>query len=531
MLGLFLLIAFHLFGNTLWINLNNVPPTWDAALHTTISLRFLEYIQTHYGNFNMIDFLKITDYYPPFVHWIGSLLALVGQSSWKTIEFSGTLFFLGAILLLYLYARDLFKNRQVGLYSSFFFSFFITVYQQSRDHMLDVPLTALFLAGLYFLAKSDHFRKTTQTLIFFAVFALAFLTKWYAPIYFSVPLLFTIVPIFQEFKSRPLPLKNIFIGIGLFLLLSAPWYLVNLQTFIATAKITSTPEHANPQSLLTVQNLVFHLWLIIEFQTTLLGFLFLLFSCFVLVRSRPDRQASWLILTIIVVNYLFFTFIGNKNIRYLIPLMPFFAVVMGFGASKIPKIPRLSLMVYFIATYLILSFGFPLLPKYKTSVNLPLLGSTDLFYLHTYPVRVLFQNSTFPYDQLVADLAATKPGQIKILLLKDTPNLNNGILEPRFYPSVKTRQNDFYYLGYDLTLGRDTDPQIADFLAKNVDVVVVSTSYLGLRDGIREFDTVEKYRQFFLVGKAANFVLIKKYYLPADDFSPEDTLLLYKKTT
>ncbi len=525
---LFLLIAGHVFGNALWITLNNVPPTWDAALHTILSLRFLEYTRNHLTSFNLIDFLKITDYYPPFVHWVGEVLALIGQGDWKTIELSGTIFFAMAILFIFLLTRELFKDGRVAIFSAFFFSFFITIYQQSRDHMLDIPLTSLFLAGLYFLTKSDHLQKTKPTVAFFVFLALAFLTKWFALIYFSVPLLFVLI---FTLRQHQLPLKNILIGVGLFLLISAPWYLVNLQKFLEIAKVTSTPELADPQNLFSLQNLVFHLWLIIEFQTTLLGFLFFLFSGFLLVRHASSRQTVWLILTVISFNYLFFTFIPNKNIRYLIPLMPFLAMVMGFGASLIPKIASLILIIYFIFTYLVLSFGLPIFPKYKTSVDLPLLGSTDLFYLHTYPVRVLYQNTSFPYNQLVADIAKTKSGQIKILLLKDTPNINNGILDPRFYKATVSRADDFYYLGYDLVLGKESDTQIADFLAKNVDVAVVSTNYLGLREAIREFDTVEKYRQFFLAGKATNFVLIKKYNLPADDFSPADTLLLYQKLT
>ncbi|MBI4099982.1 glycosyltransferase family 39 protein [Candidatus Microgenomates bacterium] len=527
--SLFLLIAFHLFSNTLWINLNNIPPTWDAALHTTISLRFLEYTQNHLTTFNLVDFLKITDYYPPFVHWVGAILAMIGQGDWKTIEFSGTIFFIGAIIFLYFYTHELFKNHQIALYSSVFFSFFITVYQQSRDHMLDVPLTALFLAGLYFLAKSDHFHKITPTLTFFAVFALAFLTKWYAVVYFSVPLLFVFVPIFREIKSRPHPLKNLILGSLLFLIITAPWYLVNLPQIIATTQITSQPELADPQNLFSLNNLFFNLKLIIMFQLSFVGFLLLFPGIFFLVKSKDQSKNALLIISVLVFNYLFFTFIPNKNIRYLLPLMPFFAITMAFGLTKLPKLARWAIVAYFVGTYLILSFGFPFLPKYKYTVDLPLLGPTDILYLHTYPVRVLYQNTSFSYDQIVADIAAVKMGQIKILLLKDTPNLNNGLLDPRFYQNVKTRQDDFYYLGYDLTLGKDTNPQIADFLAKNVDVAVVSTNYLGLREAIREFDTVEKYRQFFLTGQATNFVLIKTYSLPADDFSPADTLLLYKK--
>jgi hypothetical protein len=77
LVAVLVLISFHVIGNIIWIYLNNVPPPSDAGLHTVLSLRFTEYIKTNLFNFNIIYFLKISNYYTPFTHLVGAFLDLL----------------------------------------------------------------------------------------------------------------------------------------------------------------------------------------------------------------------------------------------------------------------------------------------------------------------------------------------------------------------------------------------------------------------------------------------------------------------
>lgn len=535
-LGLYTLIAFHIFGNVLWLTLNNIPPTWDAALHTSLSLRFLDYIQANVASFNLHDFLKITDYYPPFVHWVGVVLALFSRD-YKTIALTGTISFAIAIFFLFKLTKEFFKSEKIAFFSSFFFSFFITIYQQSRYNMLDIPLTALLLGGSYFLIKSESFQKRPYSLGFFLFFALAFLTKWYSAVYLAVPLLLTFWQIIQKRQTSLSLIKTLLAGAIIFIFVCAPWYLTNLESIVRFSQITATPELADPQNLFSLENLTFYLKLIIMFQISFLGLVFFLYSSVRIFFQKELVKKALLIFSILIFNYIFFTFIPNKNIRYLIPLMPLLAMIMGYGvatlftnSNKVFSQPIVvGLTLFFIGSYMILSFAIPVFPKYKYAVNFPLIGWTDVLYLHDYPVKVIYTNSTFPYLQLLEDIAATKPGKIKILLLKNTEELNNGILDPLLYPELETRKNDFQYIGYDVLLNLQSEDQIRDYLNENVDVAIVSTKYLGLREAIREYDTVEKFQRFFLEGKATKFTKSEEYELKVNESNPEDNLLLFKK--
>ena len=538
LLFVFILITFHLVANIIWISLNATPPTWDASLHTVLSIKYLEYLNSNLINFNFFDFLKISQYYPPFVHWVGSLFAFISNNEYKAVALSGTLFFSLSIYFLYLYTNELFQNKRVAFLTSFFFSFFLTIYQQSRQHMLDIPLTALIITGAYFLKKTDSFKNTTCSILFFLIFSLAFLTKWYSVIYFLVPLLFTFLHDLSNKRINRSYLSTCLWGFIIFILVTGPWYLTNLTKILEVVKITSTAEFWNPQDLFSLANLFFHLKLTIMFQITFLGFAFFLLSVGLLSRSRHYQKVTLLILSVIVFNYLFFTMISNKNVRYLMPLTPFFAMIMGFGAdllvsnkNKLISFLVILIIPYYILTYLILSFGIPVKPTYKYSANLPLIEWTDLLYLHTYPVRIYYQSKDTPYKRILEDLFSKKEGPIRVLILKDTEDLNNGVLDPYLYPEFRLRRSDFNYVGYDLLEGKVTDEQISNFLKEKVDIVLVAASNPGLRDYIREYDSLIRFQKYFLDNKALMFELTNQYELPGDNYYPPDTLLLYKKTS
>ncbi len=533
---IYFLIGFHIFANTLWITLNNVPPTWDASLHTVLSIKFLEYAQNHISNFNLLDFLRITQYYPPLVHWVGSILALISNNDYKIIALSGTFFLTLGIFFLYRYTKELFQNDRIALFSSFFFSFFITIYQQSRDHMLDIPLAAFTITGLYFLKKSNLFQDTKYSILFALIFGLSFLTKWYSAIYFLVPLTFVLIATIKDQNLNKAFFRNVIIGFVIVLAIAAPWYLTNLENIIRISRTTSTAEFWNPHNLLSLDNLLFHLKLIVMFQVSFIGFLFFLLSSFLLVKNKNHSKEALLIFSVIIFNYLFFTFLPNKNIRYLIPLMPFLAIVMGFGLDNLLNIrnklisPASAMLIpYFLLTYTILSFGFPIKPDIKYSAELPLLGWTDLLYLHTYPVQVIYQPVSAPYQKILSDIFAVKKGAINILILKDTQDFNNGTIDPYLYPEFKNRRQDFNYIGYDLIESSTTNKQIAIFLNNKVDVALVSVRFPGLHDYIREYNSLIRFQNYFLHEEAKDFILIRSYELPGDQYYPGDILLLYKK--
>lgn len=547
-LALVCLIVFHISANIIWLILNRTPPTWDAALHTTISINYLEYLKNNFFQFNLMDFLRLTTYYPPFVHWVGSIFAFLGNSYHKSVQLTGTFFFALSILLTFLYARALFKSAFIAFVSAFFFSFFITIYQQSRSHMLDLPLTSLVLLTLLFLQKSKLLTNKKNSLLFFVTLALSVLTKWYAPLFVVIPLVFYIPSFIKIIKKGEKKfITNLLLGIIVFATITLPWYISNYQSLTSAISVNAQGELADPQKLLSFENLFFYLKLIIMFQLSFFGFIFFLLSvALIIVDIVKNHKYQLSLLTTaaqVIFIYSVFTFIGNKNIRYLIPLMPFVAIIMGYGALKLLKqqnilckIIPLLLSVYMFVSFFILSFGVPTYPKYKYALQFPLLGWVDIYYLHYYPVRVIYDKTELPNKQILQNILSnyslikeTSANKIGLLLLVNTEYVNDGNMSPVLYPDLPIVKKRLVSLPYHLLLDKTTAEQMQQFLSEYVDWVLVAKNYLGLKEAIREYDAVKRFQQYFLNGLSQGFVLVKKYKINGDEFSPADTLLLYKK--
>lgn len=531
-----LLILFHTIGNIIWIYLNKVQPTWDQSLHIVYSIKMLDYLKENFFNFNLVDFLRISRYYPPFVYWIGMIFALISSYSYKVIMLSGSLFFALSIIFAYLYTNILFKNKRIAFFSAFFFSFFLVIFEQSRYQMLDIPLTALVISGLFYLEKSEKLSNRKNTFIFFTLLGLSILTKWYSLPFFFIPLLLIFVGFIKKRPNKNI-IFNILIGICLILIFVLPWYLINFDFLSAMGQITITPEKADPSSLLSAQNIFFYLKLIIMFQLSFIGSIFLFFSGLWLLKYK-EKSIKTLIFLTILFNYVFFTFVGNKNIRVLFPIMPFLAMIMAYGINFLLDKKRNTcifiasiIFLWYIFSYFILSFGVPIYPKYKYAINFPLIGWIDVYYFHYYPIRAIYQDMKFPYEQVLTDIYNLKKDKINLLMLVDTEYINQGSLDPYHYQKFRLKANNIDYVTYNSLESKITDKQINDFLVKEVDVILVPKINIGLIEGIREYDSLLRFKNYIFSKKNVNFSEVNKYYFSGNEFFPPDTYILYKKSS
>ncbi|MFH1827369.1 MAG: glycosyltransferase family 39 protein [bacterium] len=526
------LVLFHVVFNLIWIILNNQPPTWDAAYHTTLSFQMYSFAKEAMLGLKIKEFLLISNYYPPFTHIFGTFLITILGYSYKILQFSGTIFFSIALVFIYLYTKELFKSERIAFFSAFFYSFFILVFQQSKFHMLDIPLTALVFMSLFFLLKSNNLTNRKFSLFFFIFAGLAFLTKWYAVIFIMLPFIYCFSGLFKRNVEYKKILKNILIGLTLFLIITLPWYVVNLKFLISSLLITSTPELSDPQNLFSLNNFLFYLKQTIMFQTSSIGFIFFMVSLYLLLKNKSNKNLQMVIFTLIF-TYIIFTIIGNKNIRFLIPLMPFVAMIMGYGAHWIFKKGKffttflLSITItYLCLSYFVLSFGIPIYPSYKYAVNLPVIKWTDIYYLHTYPVKAIYEpKQKLPYLDIVKEIEDIKIKNLRVLMLADSEYINNGIITPQLYANSINNIKNFDFVDYDLLI----DKNIQNFLDINVDVIVVSKNYLGLEEGIREYKDLERFHKFTLSGSLKNFEKVKEYSLVGDEYHPDDIIILLQK--
>ncbi len=454
-----LLMVFSFLANSLWIYLNQNPLDFDPIGHTFASLNSAEYIKMHlFNNFNLGDFMRISPGYPNFVHIASLPLIYFFGNSWKIIEFTGTIFLLVSIIAIFLYVRQISKNSRIAFFSAFFYSFFISIVQYSRFHMLDIPLTAMVLLTMYFWEK---FKTSDKYVYFYAgiiTMGFAQITKWHAFIFLLIPGLFLL---FYLYKSKKLFsgkfVFHLLIMVLILIVIVVPWYYYNFASFLRLGMINYKGEPDDPKNMLNLANILYYPKVIINFQTHFLGLLFFIFSCLRL-QIRKNKYLVLPLLTLIF-SYIFFTFfVINKNIRVLFAIMPFISLIMAVGAERIIVLTKknfLSLVLklflsgitlYFVFSYFVLSFGFPIKPDTRVSYPLPILGWIDLVYLKTYPVNLLYSQQPIAYEKIIKDMISRSESKkpIKVLIGVHLLYFHSGILSLEIYDQERNELNKAY---------------------------------------------------------------------------------------
>lgn len=531
------LVLFHVIWNLIWIYLNQTPPGFDAAFQTTLSMRFYDHIKSNPG---LISFyFDISKYYPPLVHLVGTLFAFIAEFNYKSIQFTGTFFFAISIVFTYLLTDQLFKNKRMAFFSAFFFSFFLTIYEASRQHLLDIPMTAAILASLYFLLRSEHFAKRRETLLFFMCVGIGVMTKWIIIVFFMIPFLFEYINIIKSKIFSRQKLDNVITGLLIACIIVVPWYIHNISKIIAYGSYFSEGTSYSPADLWSVENFIFYLRLIITFLLTPVGTIFFLMSVYFI--WKEDKRKEWfLVFSIIFFVYLFFSVVHNKAIRYIFPLMPFFAMVMGYGADNILKKYKDSLLLFFssfvilfyVFTYFILSFGIPLYPQYKHAYKFPIFGWMDIYYLGTYPVNIIYNKENWQNNVIAKDILnnAGGLGVNRLLVVNDLAHLGPSTVNIAIFeeyggvPSiVQDLDTNFPAILEGRTLFTNQD-ELKNYVDQ-ASFVLTTKDSIGPQQAMFDYDIRQQIQQYFIGGLATNFQIIGEYELPDGN-----TAYLYKRT-
>ncbi|MFH0773822.1 MAG: glycosyltransferase family 39 protein [bacterium] len=434
-LFLVILLLFHAVANLVWIYLNKNPLDFDPIGHTLISINSAEYVKTHILSFNLRDYMLFSPAYPNFTHTISLILIFIFGNYWKVIQCTGTIFFLLTIFGTFLYVKEISRKPQIAFLSAFFYSFFVSVVQYSRFHMLDIPLTAMIIFTMYFwerLKKTGHYRYLYASAF---TFAFAELTKWHAVIFLFVPALFLLIWAIKhkKFHSTRFILHIVFC-IGIIIILVLPWYYYNFENFIKLGAINFKGEADDPHNLLSSVNIFFYTRLIINYQIQFVGLLIFLYSSIKIALKKPSYMKISLLS--VLFNYAFFTFfVINKNIRVLFPVMPFIALILAFGANELLRTTHKAfflartvfsaVMTYIVLSFFILSFGIPFYPNVQITGHIPGFNELEVLYLHTYPVNLLYNAPAVNYESLVNTILRYKPYSDKPLQVVVAVNLLN----------------------------------------------------------------------------------------------------------
>ncbi len=517
----FLLCLFHFIGNLIWIRFNRMPPSWDQSHHTLYAFYAYEFFHNVFtGKFQTYSFIHaLSDAYGPLVRIAAGLMLLILQPSIKVTQLTSTLFFLGSLYLIYLIGKQIFKNEWLGLLAAFFFSFYQVIYDYSRWLMLDIPLTFFVLLTFYFIYNSNYFANKKNTTLAFISITLVALTKIQGLIYVLFFLLHNFYVIIKMKKLTRL--KNIIVGIVLFIIFVIPWILLNKDSLIDYSRWVNTAEpYVDPISLCQLTTWIHYLNLFINWAITPFSFLLFLIALFSYIKKARGKYKK-IVLLIVIVYYFIWTIIPNKDLRFLFPILPFTAfifaeglLVFGKNFKNISKLILTLIVSYNVFLYLVLSFAYPLRKGLMKAWDLPIIGTIYYLNLSDYPVHQ-YDDRLWPHLTIIKDLALENKGA-KTLIIFDNENINtNNLLLLSFI------EKD-YQLGF-------TKPY--EFIGLNENLVFYIDSfdyYLLASDDISPYwlnnkKSIDLTREYF-VKNINRFSLIKSYRSPNNN-----QLLLFKK--
>jgi hypothetical protein len=271
------------------------------------------------------------------------------------------------------------------------------------------------------------------------------------------------------------------------------------------------------------------------------GFMFFLYSLYLIFKEKQNKRFI-LAFAMIGFSLLIFTFfIGNKNIRYIMPVMPFIAVIMGYGLDlilkktdtyKIGGILAPFFIAFTIISYFILSFGIPVYPQYKHALDFPLLGWTDIYYWHTDPVKGIYDTTDWSNKEIASifiNEAHKQNTTLYYFIDPELPYLNASTLHANIYSLLKSVPKNMQELDTNFpfvlqgAISFKDDASLASYINK-ADIVVIVKKDIGSKNDVRDYDVRNQIKEYFNSGKAYNFSVIKKITLPNND-----TAFIYKK--
>ncbi len=269
---------------------------------------------------------------PPLLYWLNALsISLFGQNEFA-VRFPSALAGLLGILLTYHIGRKIFGRRE-GLFSALVLGTSVGFLAQARMNIIDMTLTLCMTAshGCFLIAVQDEEkRKGLYYHLFYLFSALAILAKGLIGLVFPVAIIFLFVVFTRQWRLfTEMRLKT---GIPLFLIVSAPWFI------LVSVKNPEFPHfffiHEHLERFLTkVHGRYQPPWFFIP---VLLGCMFpwSLFLPVTVHRLKRENTSSvsvplkFLSLWVIVI-FCFFSLSGSKLAPYILPVFPAVALLIG----------------------------------------------------------------------------------------------------------------------------------------------------------------------------------------------------------
>ena len=304
-----------------WLVIDRHPPEWDHANHLERAVLCARDLAA--GDVSSI--ILRSAFYPPLVPCLAGLLSRVVPSDVAAAQTVMLGFLALGMAAIYLIGRERVDDTTGVMAAVIFGSAPFVVFNTVR-FQLDLPLTAIVALACWIVLRVDGFTHRGWSLALGAVVGLGLLTKPPFPVYVVPAGMWAFVT--GRGRGR---LVNALLATLTAVLVSLAWYgprLMGMPAQIANRSFKQAAESGHPDPLS---------WTALSIYPVTLSTFFGAAASILLVIGLVVawRRRLWLELASVLVPFVLFLAIQNKNARYTLPILPMASVVAALALTAL----------------------------------------------------------------------------------------------------------------------------------------------------------------------------------------------------
>ena len=340
-----LIISGVIFLNYWWIR------TDKGEMHRAESFKFFVADSYHSPNPNSVAL----DFYPPGYSFVPTVFCrfLHLDFRYDTCVLLNSIYFVLSLIGVFLIVRYLLKKDSYAALSCFVFMAFPLFLYTSKKFFMEVGLTPWVIFAVYLVLINENWANYRKAFLLGAISGIGMLFKWTFLLYVAGPFALSLL---YSLNNKASQRKHVLTCFGLTIFVAAAicglWYTLHfsfaeLLFNFKAAWIDATNIQKSYWSFLK-----YNLWRSSRFVIRGISYPFMiasLLSVFVTFRGiKADKKIQILIAWFAFPFVVLWAFTGDCEPRYLLPILPFFAVILVVSLDKLGIRMQRYLVVIFV---------------------------------------------------------------------------------------------------------------------------------------------------------------------------------------
>ena len=336
--------------NAIWVIRDVAPPPWDQSWYLETSQN-LYHILTKNGIFAFLWNIQFAlgGVKAPLISLLPIPLYLAfGNSEISAMIVNAVFLFLSTVYL-YKTTISLYQNERIAFSSILIFHTLTLSNALNRQFLVEYGLASIIIIFIYYLLKSNYFKDKRANTALGIALGFGMLMKITFPMYIIGPTVLVLILSYKQSnqvygKNNCYQMVKVLI-IGL--LISSIWYARNIWSilnFALSAGFGSAGAAYGSENVFSLK-IIYNYWSLFVNEAIseyyfILALIISIAYIITLIRLKSNyinkKNAVWLFLWFII-PFIILTLGTNKDLRYIYPILPVFAISVSAMISKIVK--------------------------------------------------------------------------------------------------------------------------------------------------------------------------------------------------